>query len=109
MELAALCTIFPYLIAFLLSFFLEDIPMEGSSHLGIKDAFSLMYQQKRHILFLIASALLLETTHTISVFYSQLQWKASHIPVVLFWTHFYFYDSHTSFRGEFRKNSPIYS
>lgn len=84
MELAALCTIFPYLIAFLLSFFLEDIPMEGSSHMGIKDAFSLLYQQKRHILFLIASALLLETTHTISVFYSQLQWKASHIPVVYF-------------------------
>lgn len=84
MELAALCTIFPYLIAFLLSFFLEDIPMEGSSHMGIKDAFSLLFQQKRHILFLIASALLLETTHTISVFYSQLQWKASHIPVVYF-------------------------
>lgn len=84
MELAALCTIFPYLIAFLLSFFLEDIPMEGSSHMGIKDAFSLLYQQKRHILFLIASALLLETTHTISVFYSQLQWKASHIPVIYF-------------------------
>ena len=84
MELAALCTIFPYLIAFLLSFFLEDIPMEGSSHMGIKDAFSLLFQQKRHILFLIASALLLETTHTISVFYSQLQWKANHIPVVYF-------------------------
>ena len=33
MELAALCTIFPYLIAFLLSFFLEDIPMERSSHM----------------------------------------------------------------------------
>lgn len=84
MELAALYTILPYFIAFLLSFFLEDIPMEGSSHMGIKDAFSLLYQQKRHILFLIASALLLETTHTISVFYSQLQWKASHIPVVYF-------------------------
>lgn len=33
---------------------------------------------------MIASALLLETTHTISVFYSQLQWKASHIPVIYF-------------------------
>lgn len=84
-EKAAFLTIFPYLIAFGLSFFLNDIPVEkrGNSH-HLRSLFSDLWKQKRIILFLISTAFILETTHTISVFYNQIQWKASHIPMIYF-------------------------
>ena len=85
MQEAAFLTVFPYLIAFGLSFFLIDIPFEKSNDkYTVKNLFSDLWKQKNMILFLISSALILETTHTISIFYNQLQWKASHIPVIYF-------------------------
>lgn len=83
-QLSALWTIFPYAFAFILSFFLEDLPLETTSHTSIKDCFIVLWKQKHFFLFLIASSFILETTHTITIFYSQLQYAISGIPVMYF-------------------------
>lgn len=68
---ASYLTIFPYFIAFGLSFFLSDIPLEKSDEMYIiRNLFFWFMEIKNMILFLISSALILETTHTISIFYN---------------------------------------
>lgn len=82
--LAAMWTIVPYTLAFGLSFFLQDIPLERKSSFPFQDIRLLWQQQKKMIWFLIACALVLETTHTIAVFYSQLHYQLSQIPLSAF-------------------------
>lgn len=81
---AALWTIYPYTIAFILTFFLQDVHMEKetSEKISLRDFPRFFFSMKTILLFLIAAALLTETTHTLGVFYNQLQYQRAHIPIV---------------------------
>lgn len=80
---AGLWTIYPYALAFLLTLCLKDVKMTQKNALpaSIRSLFQSFMKQKHMILFLIASACLTETTHTIYVFYNQLQYQRAGIPI----------------------------
>ncbi len=72
LDLLAFATIIPYIIAFILSFFLIDIKIDdGERREGIKDTFKLAFTNKRILIFIIGIAVLSETTHSICVFLNQ--------------------------------------
>lgn len=80
---AALWTIYPYTIAFVFTFFLKDVYVEKetSQRISLHDFPQFFFSMKTMLSFLIAAALLTETTHTLGVFYNQLQYQRAHIPV----------------------------
>lgn len=82
-SIAGLWTIYPYAVAFLLTFFLEDVDRqkEESTSISFHDFSQFFISMKAMLLFLVGAALLTETTHTIGVFYNQLQYQRAHIPI----------------------------
>ena len=82
-EMAAFATVIAYLLAFLITFLLKDCESkrEKLSMYGVYKAFM---KQKHILLLLIASALFMETMHTITVFYAQLQYERVHITMQYF-------------------------
>ena len=74
-DLSALATIYPYCIAFILTFFLDDIHDNQKSVISLKSIFQSMKNNKMFLLVLIAAVLLTESTHTLTVFYNQLQYE----------------------------------
>lgn len=78
---AGLWTVYSYVIAFIFTLFLEDIEKTETSVISFQNSLKEFFDQKRIILYLIASALLLETSHMIYVFYSQLQYQRSGISI----------------------------
>lgn len=75
MKLAAFMTIIPYFIAFLLTFFLKDKTDEKKINISFKTLVSSLKENKRIVFVLFASVLLTDTTHTLTVFYNQLQYE----------------------------------
>ena len=76
-------TIYPYALAFLLTFFLKDVKGKNDNITSFsKEGFSYCLKSlKKMFLFLIAATLLTETTHTLGVFYNQLQYEQVGISV----------------------------
>ncbi len=79
-EMAAFFTALAYLLAFFFTFFLKDIQHDEKNPSGFS-VFKNFIKNKSILLLLIGSSLLVETTHTLSVFYSQLQYMRVQIPV----------------------------
>lgn len=75
-NLLAFATIMPYLVAFLLSFALKDVEKDKKVELeeskeSILQILKLVITNKRIIVFVVAVAILGETTHSICVFFNQ--------------------------------------
>lgn len=81
-QLAGFLTVIPYTIAFVLSLFLKDVEyqQEDKTNIKIKDI-STLFPKKHILLFIISATLLTETTHTLSIFYNQLQYQKVGIPI----------------------------
>lgn len=80
---AALATMIAYLLAFLITFLLQDTTTV-QKQMPVRALFKDVFKDKTMILFLIASSLFVETTHTITIFYSQLQYVRAKIPVTYY-------------------------
>lgn len=82
-SLSAELTVGSYFIAMVLSLFLKDAKPAASEQSnpkpGLRAVASSLFRNKRFILFLIAAALLAESSQTITVFLNQLQYLASGI------------------------------
>lgn len=83
-KLAALATIYPYFIAFVLTLFIQDIKEKENSTMSIQSIFHSLKEHKEMIFVLIASVLLTDTTHTLTIFYNQLQYERAGIPIQYF-------------------------
>ena len=82
----ALWTIYTYGIAFIFTFFLEDVSTKKkeSTQLSLSEFPKYLNNLKRVILFVLVAGLLTETTHTLNTFYNQLQYERASIPVEYF-------------------------
>ena len=67
LDFPVLLTIFPYGIAFILIFFIKDVEYDKKD-ISIKNSFKNIAQNKNIFIFIIAIALIGETTHSICVF-----------------------------------------
>ena len=81
--LTGMWTTITYGIAFVLTWFLTDVPYEkGEEVSSLKDMFRLFSQYKPYLLFLLVCALSHEAMHLISVFYNQLLYQRAGIPLM---------------------------
>lgn len=71
---AALWTSIAYFFAFIMTILLKDVN-KPKSKFDYKMIFTSIYQQKHIILLIIGACLLTETTHTLTIFYNQLQYQ----------------------------------
>ncbi|MCI5773889.1 MAG: hypothetical protein MR210_04935 [Erysipelotrichaceae bacterium] len=78
----AFWTIWPYLLAFGLSFMIVDVKEKSPKHAKI--SLKMLQQQLPMVIFLLGTVLLTDTTHTITVFYNQLQYVRSGIDQAYF-------------------------
>lgn len=77
---AALWTAIAYFLAFIMTLCLKDI-QKPKSAFDYKNILKELYKQKKIILLLVGGCLLTETTHTLTVFYNQLQYQRVGIDV----------------------------
>ena len=84
MELAAFATIFPFVLNFILTFFLQDYPVDKQEKMEFKSIFKFFRNNKTMIYVLMASVLLTETAHTLTIFYNQLQYERVNIPIAYY-------------------------
>lgn len=78
LKLSAFMTIIPFALALFVAFFLDDISEERKT---VKLDFKVIFKNKPFLLFVIASTLLMETTHILTVFYNQLQYQRIGLPI----------------------------
>lgn len=78
----ALWTVWAYLLAFGVSFLLIDVHDAKSK--AKPNIMTIIKQQRKIIILLLASVLLTDSTHTITVFYNQLQYARANIDVRYF-------------------------
>ena len=80
---SGLWTIYPYAFAFILTFFLKDVKSEKRSKTMFpkENMHSYLKSLKEMLPFLAASLLLTESTHTLGIFYNQLQYERVGISV----------------------------
>lgn len=83
-KMSALATIFPYFIAFILTFFIYDIKDDQKSNMTLNTLFHSLKDHKEILLVLMSSVLLTDTTHTLTVFYNQLQYERAGISIQYF-------------------------
>lgn len=83
-RMSALATVIPYFFAFILTLFLDDIQETQEKHTSLKSVFATLWKNKSIMIVLLASVLLTETTHTITIFYNQLQYERVGIPVAYY-------------------------
>lgn len=81
MRSAAFATTIPYFFAFLLTMCLADIKETQKKQVSFKGIFKILHKNKHILLVLLASVLLTDTTHTLVIFYSQLQYERVGIPM----------------------------
>ena len=81
MQLAAFATIFPFAIQLVLTFFITDYPTQNEEIVTLKQITRNIFNYKTIILVLLASVLLTETTHILTIFYNQLQYERVGIPL----------------------------
>lgn len=82
MKLAAFATIIPFALAFIFTWFLDDITeQKRTSKYDLKQFLAIILKNKPFLLFVIASTLLTETTHILTVFYNQLQYQRIGLPI----------------------------
>ena len=79
LENTALFTIFPYVLAAMLTFFLVDIKVEKSKNVHVIDSFKTAFSDKSIILFVVSIALIIEVFQAVTVFLNQLQYVRSGI------------------------------
>lgn len=81
-----LWTVIPYGTAFVLTFLLNENPATHTSveTVSLNKIKNCLCSLRQMVPFLIAAALFLETSHTIGVFYNQLQYERANIPVKFF-------------------------
>ena len=84
MRLGALITSVAYLIAVVLSCFLDDHKVIKQSKVTFSQIVRSLYDSKHIILCLIASTLLVETLHTFTIFYNQLQYTRVNLDIKYF-------------------------
>ncbi len=75
MDLAVWLTIFPYGIAVILSLFLKDATCHDKQKQGIVNVLKIMLKEKEILIFIFASAVITEVSHSITVFLNQLQYR----------------------------------
>ena len=81
MRYAVFATVISHFLAFVLTLFLDDIEETQEKQLTLKGVFKALLKNRSIILVLIASVLLTDTTHTLTVFYNQLQYERVGIPI----------------------------
>ena len=81
MQFAAFATIFPFAIQLVLTFFITDYPTQNEEIVTLKQITRNIFNYKTIILVLLASVLLTETTHILTIFYNQLQYERVGIPL----------------------------
>ena len=84
MELAAFATIFPFVLNFILTFFLHDYPVDKQEKMEFKNIFKFFKSNKTMLYVLMASVLLTETAHTLTIFYNQLQYERVNVPIAYY-------------------------
>lgn len=81
----ALLTIYTYGMAFVFTFFLEDVSSKSNNYqISFKELPKYINNIKNIFIFIIVSALLTETTHTLNTFYNQLQYERASISIQYF-------------------------
>lgn len=83
--LSGFLTVISYGVSMLLTLFLPNIPVQKKDHTGlqnnIKAVIEAFKSNKRFLLFLLAAMFLTESNQTITVFFSQIQYLRSGIPI----------------------------
>ena len=83
-DLSGYLTIFPYLLAFVLTLFLDDIKKEKTVHIPVLGHLAKVINDKSLLLFLLASTLLCETTHELNTFLNQILYQRVNINIKWF-------------------------
>lgn len=84
MQLAALVTIFPFILNLLITLFLKDYPVDKQEKMDFGTILSYFKKNKTILYVLMASVLLTETAHTLTIFYNQLQYERVNIPITYY-------------------------
>lgn len=80
MDYAAFATIIAFFLAFICTMFLDDIRDTDEKKVSLRNVWKSFIKNKQILFVLAASVLLTETTHTLTIFYNQLQYERIGIP-----------------------------
>lgn len=78
---AAFATVITYFLNFIATLFFDDIKETQKKEISFRAIFQSLLKKKEIFILLLAAVLLTDTTHTLTIFYNQLQYERIGIPV----------------------------
>ncbi|CAH2213569.1 membrane protein of unknown function [Tepidibacter aestuarii] len=84
LDFTALCTIFPYALAAILTLFLVEVKVDNKEKPKLKESFKQAFRDKTIIIFIISIALIIEVFQAVTVFLNQSQYLKSGIDAKYF-------------------------